>query len=454
MDVCSPRRSRSSAVRRRDGARPARDAERGPAGAAVRRRPPVELRWLRVARARARLRSQRLRRDPGRSVRVGRQAAGGELRDRRAGPGLRRGRSAAASCWPRCAPTARRCGGSPAMRRPRRLVRAPRRRARSSERLGASGCRARAKRTEHDRPRRGAKDSCARSQADRRSTGSCGFVSDPPLLVPLDELHGRGTRRHPRAGCERGSRAYREHLPTTGGTCWRATGTWTWLGRSSASAASVRGAGWPCCSAETRATRCSSRSRRRSPRCSSRSLGHSPFATRDSASSRASGCCRRPATSSSAGFGPTGVDGGTRDFYVRQLWDWKISVDLDAIPLSGLTPTTRLRLDARPRARALRRPDRNRLLPGPKRPLRPSRGRVRRGVRGRQRAGSRRARPRRRRGPGGGHDGRLIAPVDLGDQLEPRPGTGRAGLRSAALRNNPPNSRRRWRMDRHPDRHH
>ena len=30
------------------------------------------------------------------------------------------------------------------------------------------------------------------------------------------------------------------------------------------------------------------------------------------------------------------LDGVTRDFYVRQLWDWKISVDLEAILPRGL----------------------------------------------------------------------------------------------------------------------
>jgi len=31
-----------------------------------------------------------------------------------------------------------------------------------------------------------------------------------------------------------------------------------------------------------------------------------------------------------------GIDGQPRDFYVRQLWDWKTSVDLDAIQPQGL----------------------------------------------------------------------------------------------------------------------
>jgi predicted alpha/beta hydrolase len=30
------------------------------------------------------------------------------------------------------------------------------------------------------------------------------------------------------------------------------------------------------------------------------------------------------------------VDGGARDFYVRQLWDWKISADTETITKQGL----------------------------------------------------------------------------------------------------------------------
>ena len=39
---------------------------------------------------------------------------------------------------------------------------------------------------------------------------------------------------------------------------------------------------------------------------------------------------------------PKGIDGVARDFYVRQLWDWKTSVDLDAISPPGSSCTGRL----------------------------------------------------------------------------------------------------------------
>ena len=52
--------------------------------------------------------------------------------------------------------------------------------------------------------------------------------------------------------------------------------------------------------------------------------------------SRASDSCRGPATSSSAGTGFQGDDGVTRDFYVRQLWDWKVSADVETMAPEAL----------------------------------------------------------------------------------------------------------------------
>ena len=50
-----------------------------------------------------------------------------------------------------------------------------------------------------------------------------------------------------------------------------------------------------------------------------------------------------------------GLDGVERDFYLRQLWDWKFSADIDSMTPSGarhLRPA--VRVDAGPRPRALR----------------------------------------------------------------------------------------------------
>ena len=98
---------------RADGRRPRRDAAVGPDGPAVRRRAPVELRWLRFARPRAGLRYQRLRRDRARSMGVGCQAARGEHRDRRPRARPERPRCGAVRWRRPCARTARRCGASP-----------------------------------------------------------------------------------------------------------------------------------------------------------------------------------------------------------------------------------------------------------------------------------------------------------------------------------------------------
>ena len=96
-----------------DGRRPRGDAADRPARAAVRRCAPVELRWVRVARTRARVRPQRLRRDVAGAVRVGRQAARREHRDRRPRTRLRRRRAPGGGDRDGRARTARRCSDSP-----------------------------------------------------------------------------------------------------------------------------------------------------------------------------------------------------------------------------------------------------------------------------------------------------------------------------------------------------
>ena len=99
-----------------------------------------------------------------------------------------------------------------------------------------------------------------------------------------------------------------------------------------------------------------------------------------------------------------GLDDGERDFYVRQLWDGKRSVD-DRDPAAGGAGDLRagLRLDAGPRPRAVRRPDRDRRLPRQGRELRPGDRRLLRALRRPERA---RLRHARRRGQIGPHRGR------------------------------------------------
>jgi uncharacterized protein (DUF2252 family) len=72
-----------------------------------------------------------------------------------------------------------------------------------------------------------------------------------------------------------------------------------------------------------------------------------------------------------------GLDGRTRDYYVRQLHDWKGSFDVENFSVQGAHPRTRVRRDPRPSARALGRPDRDRVVPREERRVRPGRRRFR-----------------------------------------------------------------------------
>ena len=74
---------------------------------------------------------------------------------------------------------------------------------------------------------------------------------------------------------------------------------------------------------------------------------------------------RGASTSSSAGSAARASTASEHDFYVRQLWDWKASVDLSTHDRIGAARLhAGVRLVAGPRARALGRPARDRRLPG------------------------------------------------------------------------------------------
>ena len=68
----------------------------------------------------------------------------------------------------------------------------------------------------------------------------------------------------------------------------------------------------------------------------------------------------------------TGVEGQARDYYLRQLRDWKGSADIDTMSGSIMTIYARIcARDPRPRPRPIWRPDCYRVLPGQRRRLRP-----------------------------------------------------------------------------------
>src|SRR5581483_968472 len=82
-----------------------------------------------------------------------------------------------------------------------------------------------------------------------------------------------------------------------------------------------------------------------------------------------------------------GLDGETRDYYVRQFHDWKGSADIESMLVPGAALYARI--CGATLARAHGRPDRHRLLPGQGRCLRPCDGRVLRRLRRPEREGLR-----------------------------------------------------------------
>ena len=306
------------------GRRPRADAHSGPGGAAVRRRPPVQLRRLRGARPPARLRPQRLRRDAARAVGVGRQAAGGELavagRDR--GFAGERARDA----WHGVREYRRRCARFAGMR-DIDPVRAPGGRP-LFERWGSRASTEAPSASTRRSRRPATRTACARC----RSLPSDVDDTSADRQRPAADRSDRGARPGPDARrdqrvCADSSRSTRETLPDDRRRCRAATEHAMRRARSSASAASAPGPGSCCCSAATTATRCSCRPRR--PAVGARAV-RGPSRLREP---RPAGR-RGPAADAGRedillGWVRRRPRRGARDFYVRQLWDGKGSAQIE-----------------------------------------------------------------------------------------------------------------------------
>ena len=109
------------------------------------------------------------------------------------------------------------------------------------------------------------------------------------------------------------------------------------------------------------------------------------------------------------------ADGWTDDYYLRQLRDWKASVDLEHMSPRSFDVYARMCGWTLARPRPVRRPDRPRRVPWPLRRLRPGGRHLRRGVRRPQRARPRSAGRGRRHRPGRGRDRRVNGGRDMTD---------------------------------------
>ena len=286
----------------------------------------------------------------------------GQLRRRRPRQRASRQEAARDRRWRRRAPTARRCGRSPAMGTLdvwyTRLdvdddLRALRRRQRRAEQ---------AQRVEARRQGAQPKDSLqALDQAHRRSsTATPRIVSDPPVIVPIEELvpAAEATR-----SATTSSRGVARHVPAHAAgrpprTCSSGTSSSTSRARSSASAASARAPGSCCCRPRRPTTRCSCRSRRPSPRCSSRTSARSRYEQPRPAGRRG------PAPDAGGERHPARLGAGRRVSTARSATSTSASCGTGRVRRSveQMTPTgmrdlrPAVRLDARPRPRPLGRP--------------------------------------------------------------------------------------------------
>ena len=127
------------------------------------------------------------------------------------------------------------------------------------------------------------------------------------------------------------------HWRAADAICSRVTGSSIWRGRSSASAASERGPGSPSCIGRDDGDPLFLQIKEAQESVLEPHLGKSKF--RNSGKRVVEG--QRLMQAASDIFlgwihSPFGLDGIPRDYYVRQLWDWKTSVDMDRVLPRGL----------------------------------------------------------------------------------------------------------------------
>ena len=197
------------------------------------------------------------------------------------------------------------------------------------------------------------------------------IISDPPLIVPIEELFADVQadaiyeQLRERAGQVPAHPAVRPAAPA-GAVHAGPGGPQGRRGRQRRHPRLDRADGRPA----TGSSRCSCRPRRPSRRCWRTTAGAA--STRNQGERVVAGQHLMQAQSDiflgwTRATGPDGVD---RDFYVRQLRDWKFSVPIEQMIPPGMAVYARpVRLDPGPGARPLRRPHRPGRLP---RRLRPS----------------------------------------------------------------------------------
>ena len=322
----------------------------------------------------ARLRPQRLRRDAARPVRVGREAARGELRDRRPRPRLRRRRATRSIVLAaRRARTARRCARSrrcATSTSGTRGIDADARSSASCARRSSEDAKALTRGVAKART----KDSMqAFAKLDPRRRRRAADHLRPAADRPARRARGRGDAPSVEAEDRADASTYRRSLPSDRRDMLEryrlvdmarkvvgvgSVGTRAWivllLGRDDGDPLflQVKEAAGVGARAATsaRAQFANQAARRRGPAPDAGGERHLPR------------------------LGPRRPRRRARDFYLRQLWDWKVGRRRGDLA-GGSSSTGTLRLDARAGARALGRPDRDRLLPRQGRRLRPGRRR-------------------------------------------------------------------------------
>ncbi len=161
------------------------------------------------------------------------------------------------------------------------------------------------------------------------------ITPDPPLIVPLRDLIEPEVLPKFQDELHKLFRAYRARSKPTGAACSSSTGSWIWLGKWSAWAASGRVAGSCCSWAGATPTRYSSRSKRPKNSVLAPFCGKSKISNQGQRVVEGQRLMQAASDITLGWLRTVGLDGRQRDFYIRQLWDGKVGVEP-----ATLTPAT------------------------------------------------------------------------------------------------------------------
>ena len=230
-------------------------------------------------------------------------------------------------------------------------------------------------------PRPSTKDSSALAKLTAEIDGERRIISDPPTIVPVEELYA-DVQADAISEEIRASGQYRRPCSRTGATC-SASSQLQHVARKVVGVGSVGTRAWiALLDAADGVEPLVLQAKEAKPSVLAEFAGRSQYSNEGERVVAGQHLMQAPSDIFLGWTRVTGPDGVDRDFYVRQLRDWKFSVPIELMRPEGMTLLRRaVRVDSGPGPRPLRRPHRPGRLPRRLGQVRPGHRRLRRNLR-------------------------------------------------------------------------